>query len=308
VPVHEAAPPRQDATVTPTEIARWRAERAGQTLFRPERRERERDAARARESAAAEVHEVDLDLGNPDMPRPPRAAAPAPAPEPDAPEPRPKPRKERREERKEERREAPAPEPQEDPHDGADDAHAHAPHAHAAHEDDAPAFVREVRRRAFWQSARVRALLWLLLVLLAAGLALQVALSRRDWLAAAYPSTEPALRLLCRVAGCAVGPYRHLDGMVVESSSFTRAGDNVYQLTVTLRNNAALPVAMPALDLTLNNTQGQPVLRRVITPAELGAPDRLAAGGEFAGAARLTLASLPDGAAVTGYRVEAFYP
>lgn len=173
---------------------------------------------------------------------------------------------------------------------------------------EALSFVREARRRAFWQSAPMRALLWLLLALLAAALALQMALTRRDWLAAAYPATKPALRLLCRVAGCEVGPYRYLEGMAVESSSFTQVTGNVYQFSVTLRNNAALPVATPALDLTLNDMQGQPVLRRVIAPAELGAPAALAAGSEFAGTARLTLGSLPEGAAVIGYRVEAFYP
>ena len=175
--------------------------------------------------------------------------------------------------------------------------------------EKAPSFVREAQKRAFWQTPPVRAVLWLLLVLLAATLGLQLALSQRDWLAAAYPDTAPALRLLCNAAGCEIGPYRRLEQMVVESSSFTRAADDgVYQFTVTLRNNAPLQVAMPSFDLTLNDAHNQPVLRRILSPAEMGAPAMLVAGGEFAGAARLALSALPEGAPVVGYRVEAFYP
>ena len=281
--------PRQASAVTPAEIARWRDERSGQAASGAE--PSASDAARAQEDDGIEVQEMDLHFG--DLPEfqtlldqqdaKPDAAAPVEEPQ--------------------ETKEADAPQSQEAKDDASENA---APAAEAP--EEAPSFVREARRRAFWQSAPVRALLWLLLGVLAAALALQVALTRRDWLATAYPATEPALQLLCRVAGCQVGPYRHLDGMAVESSSFTRVTGNVYQLSVTLRNNAALPVAMPALDLTLSDMQGQPVLRRVIAPSEMGAPATLAAGGEFAGTARLTLTPLPDSAAVIGYRVEAFYP
>jgi len=169
-------------------------------------------------------------------------------------------------------------------------------------------FVRQARRRAFWRSAPVRVGLWLVLLALLAGLALQFALGRREWLAAAYPATEPALQQLCRLTGCEVGPYRHLDGMVVESSSFARVTGNVYQLNITLRNKAVLRVATPSFELTLTDAQDQPLLRRVISPTELGAPATVAAGGEFAGTARLTLGELPANAAVIGYRVLAFYP
>ena len=278
--------PRQESAAMRAEIARWRDERSGQTA--PSADPPVSDTTRVQLDDGIEVQEMELHFGDLREFQPllnKKDAAPAQAPQ--------------------ETKEKGAPPPQETEDDKSDDD---AAPAEEAPEEAAPSFVREARRRAFWQSAPVRALLWLLLLLGAAGLALQVALTRRDWLATAYPATEPALRQLCRVAGCTVGPYRQLDAMAVESSSFTRVTGNVYQFSVTLRNNAALPVAMPALDLTLSDMQGQPVLRRVIAPDELGAPATLAAGGEFAGTARLTLAPLPDSAAVISYRVEAFYP
>lgn len=74
---------------------------------------------------------------------------------------------------------------------------------------------------------------------------------------------------------------------------------------MTLRNRAALSVRAPALDLVLTEASGQVVARRVLQPAELG---HQAANVEPR--SELALAGLlrVQGAPVTGYTIEVFYP
>ena len=77
-----------------------------------------------------------------------------------------------------------------------------------------------------------------------------------------------------------------------------------------MRNAATEPLAMPAIELSLLDTQEQAVVRRVLTPNDYGAPGVLAARADRAASLPLTLsaseaAALPP---IAGYRVEAFYP
>ena len=66
---------------------------------------------------------------------------------------------------------------------------------------------------------------------------------------------------------------------------------------------------MPAVELTLTDTSDQPLLRRVLTISELGAPAALPAGGEWSGSLEMDVALDGDmPAQIAGYRVLAFYP
>ncbi|MFV0680785.1 DUF3426 domain-containing protein [Ottowia sp.] len=169
-------------------------------------------------------------------------------------------------------------------------------------------FVKQAQRRAFWSSRPVRVGLWTAAAVLLLALLLQVAVARRDWLAARHPGLLPLLQTVCQPLGCAVRPYRQLNAMVIDGSGFTRLSDNQFSFSVTLRNTADLPVAMPDLELTLTDAQDQALVRRVVTAADLSAPPSLAARGEFSGASTLTVdgAARPD--AVMGYRLTVFYP
>jgi hypothetical protein len=93
---------------------------------------------------------------------------------------------------------------------------------------------------------------------------------------------------------------------VVESSGLVRVEkSSIYKLSVALRNRAELEVAMPALELSLTDSQGQLVARRVLTAAELGVNQAtLGAGRELALQATLRAATAP----VAGYTIELFYP
>ena len=171
-----------------------------------------------------------------------------------------------------------------------------------------PSFVASAQRRAFWASRPVRIVLCLGAVLLLLVLGLQVALTHRSWLAAHAPATAPALNALCAPLGCAVAPYRDLDAIVIDSSAFNRMGAASFRFAVTLRNQSNVAVATPALELTLTDAMEQPVVRRVVSAAELRAPPSLGARGEFAGASALELIGVDNASAITGYRVVAFYP
>jgi predicted Zn finger-like uncharacterized protein len=170
----------------------------------------------------------------------------------------------------------------------------------------APGFLQRAERAERWRTPRARARLALAALLLALALAAQMALHYRDRVAAHWPQARPALQAACDLLGCTVQAPRRIETLSVESSTLARAGDGgIYRLQLVLRNRAATEVRMPAIELALTDLQGQTVVRRVLTAADLGASaDRIAAGGEV-----LLQAGLDPGARpIAGYSVEPFYP
>lgn len=182
--------------------------------------------------------------------------------------------------------------------------------APTAVEPSAPevSFVREARRQAFWRRPAQRALLILLVGALVLALGLQWTLQQRDRLAAAHPRLKPWLAALCVPLACRIGPPRQIEAVAIEGSSFSRLGPDAFRLSLSLRNSAATEVAMPSLELTLTDLQDQAVLRRVLHPAELGAPPALAASGEWSASTALAVDAQAGAPRVAGYRLIAFYP
>lgn len=173
-----------------------------------------------------------------------------------------------------------------------------------------PSFVRRADRAARWQRPRVRAAMAAVSVLALVVLLGQVAHSYRDLLAARWPATQPLLAQACTLLGCTVQAPRLIDALVVDSSGLLRVErSDVYKLTVTLRNQDALAVAVPALDLSLTDTQGRQIARRVLYTHELGSSQtRLEAGAELALQATLRASAATTGQAVAGYTIDIFYP
>lgn len=169
-------------------------------------------------------------------------------------------------------------------------------------------FVRAARRGAFWRRPLVRLVLGLCALALAGVLAVQLAVHERDRLAALYPEARPWLQRLCEPLQCTLAAPRRIADIVIDASSFVheRTSEPVYALQLSIKNNAASEVAMPAFELTLTDAREQPVLRRVFTAAELGAPAELAEHGSWSTSVRLRV--LEDAARVSGYRLLAFYP
>lgn len=170
-------------------------------------------------------------------------------------------------------------------------------------------FVRQARREEFWRRPGVRALALVVLVVLGAALAMQVALHDRDRLAATDPGLRPLLARLCAPFDCNVRPPRQIDSLAIDSSAFTKLRGDSYRLSVTLKNQASTQVAMPALELTLTDAQDQAVVRRVLMPTELGShPGVIAAGSEWSGSVVLAVAANGAASRIAGYRLLAFYP
>ena len=102
-------------------------------------------------------------------------------------------------------------------------------------------------------------------------------------LAASQPSLRPALQALCNATGCELSALRQIASITIDGASFSRekVGDG-YRLDFTLRNGARMPLAMPAVELTLLDTEERAVVRRVLTPTQFGAPAVLGASAERA--------------------------
>jgi len=163
-----------------------------------------------------------------------------------------------------------------------------------------------------WQRPALRRAMWLLSVLAVLLLVLQVLRHERDGIVARQPNLRPAFATLCRWTGCELTALRQIGDIVIEGAAFTRekTGSSDYRLSFTLRNGAAVPLAMPAIELSLLDTQERAVVRRVLMAPDYGAPPVLAARADQAASLPLSLsaseaAALPP---IAGYRVEAFYP
>lgn len=167
-------------------------------------------------------------------------------------------------------------------------------------------FVRAAKRKAFWRRPFVRVMLGTIGVVLLCTLAVQVVLHERDRIAAMDPRVRPWLQLLCEPFQCTLAPLKQISDVVIDSSSFNKGRGDSYQLTFALKNRAYVPLAMPAMELTLTDAQDQPVLRRVFLPPEMAAPAELPALGAWSSSVSVIVTT--GGARVAGYRLLAFYP
>jgi hypothetical protein len=122
---------------------------------------------------------------------------------------------------------------------------------------------------------------------------------------------------VCETVGCTVESYKNIDAFKIDSSSFQKAPAvstentraDLFALKLSLKNSADIPLAMPAVELTLTEAGDKPVLRRVLLAKDLGFRDTtLAANGDWTGA--VTVAVTPNAAMppISGYRVLLFYP
>lgn len=158
--------------------------------------------------------------------------------------------------------------------------------------------------------------LWALLAAAAAAaLGLQAVHRYRTEIAASFPQARPALHAGCRLLECEIPLPRRAELMSIESSDLQSdlRRDGLMVLNALIRNRAPYAQAYPALELTLTENGGEPVLRRVLQPAEyLEQPERgaapgadgIAAGGEAALRVHLDA----GGARASGYRLYLFYP
>ncbi|MBX9870841.1 MAG: DUF3426 domain-containing protein [Burkholderiaceae bacterium] len=186
-----------------------------------------------------------------------------------------------------------------------------APAAPAHAEPAAPelSFMRQTRQPSRWHRPLVRATLLVLSLLLVLGLGLQLLVQERDLVAARHPELRPLVDEVCLLVGCEVRPLRQIESVVIDSSAFSKVKGDLYRLSLTLKNNAPVDLAMPAVELALTDTLDHALIRRVLQPEDLGVQEGvIRAGSETQTTLLLTVKTNGNGERVAGYRLLAFYP
>ncbi|MBB5203484.1 putative Zn finger-like uncharacterized protein [Inhella inkyongensis] len=154
-------------------------------------------------------------------------------------------------------------------------------------------------RRSTWRQG----LAWLSLALLVIGLPLQWAWWERDALRARWPWAEAAWLQACGT--CSPVAWKRLEGLVVAASGLqpTPQGQ-AYHLSLRIENRNPHSLALPWVDLKLNDAEGRLLLRRSLSPQELGQKQqRIEAGASLDLGATFSLAGR-----LTGYEISLFHP
>ena len=175
-------------------------------------------------------------------------------------------------------------------------------------EIDEPEFVRRGRQRE--QSGKtVRIAMIAGSVLLLLALVLQSMVSFRDVLAARYPALRPALASTCAMFGCTVALPARPDALAIETGELITLGGNAYTLSTVLRNGGDLALAWPSIELTLNDADDKPLVRRVFGPRDY-APQLANAPTGFGARAEqpVKIHFRLEGLEPSGYHIAVFYP
>ncbi|MFT7775031.1 zinc-ribbon and DUF3426 domain-containing protein [Roseateles sp.] len=168
-----------------------------------------------------------------------------------------------------------------------------------------PEFMRRAESSARWSRPGIRLALLGVSLLLVVLLALQVALHFRHALAALYPPLREPLSTLCGIAGCEIKPWKRIEALSIDSTSLNPIGSGGYKLNLALRNKTGVDVAAPSIELSLTDTNGAPLARRVLGPEAMSpALTQINAESEQA----LSLVFSTGGQRISGYSVNIFYP
>ena len=161
---------------------------------------------------------------------------------------------------------------------------------------------KRVRRRVQWVAGSM------LLVLI---LLIQLAFYFRGEIALAFPDMRPTIAELCATLDCRVPLPRRAEMISIESSDLQADPENpsLMVLTATLRNRAAFAQSHPSLELTLTDSQDQPLARRVLGTQDYLGPGASVEAG-FTGNSELSIRVYIEATALkaTGYRLYLFFP
>lgn len=152
--------------------------------------------------------------------------------------------------------------------------------------------------------------LLLLSLLLLLGLLAQLAYFMRTEISANYPQTKPLLALACEQIGCDVPLPKKIDLLTIDDSDMQEhvEYEHVLQFTSTLINHANVAQAYPNIELTLTDTDDEPVLKRTFSAKEYLHNDANVENGIAAKEeVRIKLNMNTSDVAVAGYRVTLAY-
>ena len=150
----------------------------------------------------------------------------------------------------------------------------------------------------------VLAMVILLLLLLLPG---QWLVDQRERLAAQSSMWRGVWTEGCRWWGCEIGWPRQPQSLRIESVLVEPASSGLYDVQLHIRNGATHPLATPWVELSLLGLRDEVLVRRAVSPQELGLDSPVLALRDVA--ARLRF-QLPDDLApdVAGYKAILFYP
>lgn len=158
------------------------------------------------------------------------------------------------------------------------------------------------------QEQEPQAKIWMIATAVLSVLLLwQLILLQRDRMAAEEPALKSALSAMCVPFFCEVKWPRHPDFVKIENSSFNEDPGKGYAMQLRIKNTQLYSVATPNLELTLTDLQDQVVVRRVLTPQEMGVSDHI--GPLRDAKVQLSFGLAPEfGTRVSGFRAIIFYP
>jgi len=139
---------------------------------------------------------------------------------------------------------------------------------------------------------------------LALGLLLQLGFVQRHAIVASWPESGPVIRHICQSFGCQVSPLRDVEGLVIDSSELILIDDG-HVLRWTIRNQTERPLGTTALEVSLMQGADQLVIRRVLWPEQIGAPEVLAPRQSWSGELALSVDAEKK---FSDYRLLSFYP
>jgi hypothetical protein len=138
---------------------------------------------------------------------------------------------------------------------------------------------------------------------------LQVMTTFRNPLAAQFPQWKPTLVALCKLSGCKVDLPAQIEALAIEQGELQTLKDQTFSYVSLLRNQSRSVQAWPSIELTLNDANDKPVLRRVIAPRDY-LPATIDVSQGFAPRSEQTikLYFALDQLTASGYHIAIFYP
>jgi hypothetical protein len=107
------------------------------------------------------------------------------------------------------------------------------------------------------------------------------------------------------VLKCKVHSWRNIDAVVIQHASLTQNDAGYYRMNLAVKNTAAQKVAMPSVELSLLDANGTIMLRRVLSPEDLRAPEVLETEKVWEGEWMIQIAvPLP----LSNYKIQVLYP
>lgn len=131
----------------------------------------------------------------------------------------------------------------------------------------------------------------------------------RNYIVSYAPSTRPALVMLAKPFGLSVDypiSFQLHKDITTDFPTLSSMPDGTYQLEIILHNRASYAVAVPYIELNLQNVSGEIFARKILSPAELGIDTPVIAPQKEL-TIRRTIMANTQGAANVGYFIDMLY-